>query len=660
MCGIAGAYLFGGVTAIRYSDSIARMTRSLSHRGPDGEHFAFDGPVGLGHRRLAIVDLTDTGTQPMWTLDGDAVISYNGEFYNHLDFRKRLESRGVRFRGTSDTETLLYLLVEYGPDVLNEVSGIFSVALWNRRQRRLILARDPIGVKQLYFHEDANRVVFASEIKSLFCFPGVAAEMDPEGVNQYLHFHTPLFERTFFKGIRQLQAAENMEVSERGTRRKRYWQLDGFDSAFEKPADAVEELALTLSKVVQDQLMSDVPVGSFFSGGIDSTAVASFATRSGKAVRCFGVHFSEHGVVDELPYQRAAAAALGVDLEVITVDRNALRENLETLLYFQDQPLIGAAMIPMYFVSRLAARHVKVCLGGQAADEIFGGYARYGFAEPWRVVSRWMRGRASVGGDPGNRPWGASSDPLSTGSRVGGNLVRQIMVPQNLRRLAHSVLASRNWAGRYFENFVGVPAYVWEQVFSSRGVFSRERAWEIFEAGVDASPAKDPATRLMHWDVRTYLPGLLSQDDRMSMANSLESRVPFADPRIMKLAFHIPFAWKFRAGASKWILRQAVAGVVPSFVLNRRKVGFDTPAEQWLRNDHDAWVRDVLIGDRSRSRGLFETAGVRTVLDARDSPFWFQVVWKLLCIELWARQFLDGDGLRSDVHTGIRGSVHAA
>jgi asparagine synthase (glutamine-hydrolysing) len=212
-----------------------------------------------------------------------------------------------------------------------------------------------------------------------------------------------------------------------------------------------------------------------------------------------------------------------------------------------------------------------------------------------------------------------------------------------------------DWMRRYFNHFAAVPEKDWLKVFEAREVISRRKAWEIFHEGVDSSPAPDPATRLMHWDKRTYLPGLFSQDDRMSMANSLESRVPLADPRIVRFAFHIPFEWKFRAGASKWILRQAVADVIPERVLNRRKVGFDTPAEAWMKGRHLSWVRETLTGSSTRSRGLFNIHGVEHLLSRPDHPRWFPVIWKLLCIEVWAQQFLDGDGLRpvlNDVEEG--------
>ena len=630
MCGVAGIFNYSDPGRPIDRDLLTRMTRRLQHRGPDDEGFHVDGPIGLGHRRLAIVDPTPSGRQPMATAAGTGWIAYNGELYNHQAFRPRLAARGVTFRGSSDTETLLYLLSEYGADALSETAGIFGFAFWDAKHHRLILGRDPLGVKQLYFFDDGERIVFASEIKAVLECPEVPRELDTEALNQYLHFHTPLFERTFFRHIKQVRAGEFLEVNRHGGYAKVYWQLDGFahqDSDAKTRGRALREL---LSEVVGQQLMSDVPVGAFFSGGIDSSAIAAFAKKHGQRLQCFGVHFTGQAVIDERPFQEPAATALGLDLELTTMDGSTFPEDLRRLVYFQDQPVIGAAMLPMFEVSRLAARRVKVCLGGQAADEIFGGYARYALAHPAKVALSWFAGRRSTRSEAGAQV-----------GKVGGNLLRQLGDAKNLRRLARSEILGANWQGRYFENFAQVRQHEWESVFS-RDIVSRHAARAIFGETLDRSVATDPADKLMHWDMQTYLTGLFQQDDRMSMANSLESRVPFADPRLVRFAFHTPFDLKVRSGASKWLLREAVADVIPNFVLNRRKAGFDTPASSWMRGAHHAFVRETLTSSRARQRGFWSAAGIERVLADDGHPRWFDICWKLLVIELWAQVFLDG------------------
>ena|SRR5436190_4288702 len=632
MCGVAGFFHYADQARLVDREQLLRMTRLLAHRGPDDEGLYVDGALGLGHRRLSIVDLTDAGRQPMPTRDGHFAISYNGEIYNHAAFRPRLESRGHRFSGTSDTETLLLALAEYGPRILSDVAGIFAFAFWDRRAQRLILARDPLGVKQIYYHDDGSRVVFASEIKALFEAAGVPRELDPEGLNEYLHFHTPLFERTFFRGIRQVRAGEFIEITPLGLRRRRYAETDGFQPRHETAGESVRELQSLLRTVVAEQLMSDVPVGTFFSGGIDSTAIASFARKSGRAMKCFGIHFSGQDVIDERPFQESAARALGLELELTTVDERSFPDDLLRLTWFQDQPVIGAALIPMYHVSRLAARQVKVCLGGQGADEVFGGYARYALVSPARVLSSWFSRHAGT-------PAGDHHVPVEPS--VGGNLMKQLFDARNIRRLLRRLHPTESWSGRYFENFAQVSEAEWRGIFPDPGVVSRGDARATFDATIGRSPAVSPGDKILHWDIQTYLTGLFHQDDRMSMANGLESRVPMADPRVVRFALHTDFDLKLRGGATKWVLRQAVADAVPEPVLNRRKVGFDTPAEAWMRGPHRGFLRDLLLSSAAKTRGYWDPAAVERALDATSSRSWFDIVWKLASIEAWAVNFLD-------------------
>ncbi|MFO0653002.1 MAG: asparagine synthase (glutamine-hydrolyzing) [Polyangiales bacterium] len=647
MCGIAGIFHYADPERAVDRATLTRMTRAIAHRGPDSEGFFYDGALGLGHRRLAIVDLSPTGAQPMSTADGSHWIAYNGEYYNHKVARDSLSAKGISFRGSSDTETLLHLLATRGVDALADVAGIFGLAFWERDARRLTLARDPVGVKQVYYHDDGQRIVFASEIKALLECADVPREVDPSAVNEYLHVHTPLFDRTFLRDVKQLRAGEFLRVSGGGSTLRRYWEVTDFTPRGGSPEENVKDLRDELQHVVSEQLMSDVPVGSFFSGGIDSTAVASMAARAGLRPRCFGVHFSGQGVIDERPYQEAAAKALGLDLELITLDGGAFADDMERLLYVQDQPVIGAAMLPMFAVAGLAAKKVKVCVGGQAADEVFGGYARYALAHPLKVASQWLRGaphalaqRLQRRGAPRA---GTSGAPAA---RVGGNVWKQFAEPATLLRIARNLRAGvdgvTDWRERYFGNFAKVPERTWKDILTGEGMVSRDAVRDVFREVVDRSPATDPADKVMHWDAQTYLTGLFQQDDRMSMAHSLESRVPLADPRVVRFAFRSGFDLKFRDGASKWLLRQAVADVIPAEVLNRRKVGFDTPAVRWMQGPHKAWVREVLTSSTAKSRGFWDVRALERWLDRPGDSLWFDVVWKALCIELWARNTLDG------------------
>ena len=632
MCGIAGIFNYAEPDRPVDEQLLVRMTRALEHRGPDDEGFYVNGPIGLGHRRLTIVDLTTTGHQPLPNTDQTRWITYNGEFYNHSQFRQQLLSRGHTFRGTSDTETMLHLIEEHGPDCLENVAGIFAFAYWDGQRRELTLARDPLGVKPLYHYDDGRRIIFASEMKALLKCPEIPRELDTEAINQYLHFHTALFDRTFFKHIKQLRAGEYLQLSRTRSTNRVYWKVEDFRPREGTPEEQVAELEGALQSVVRDQLMSDVPVGSFFSGGIDSSAVAAMAAQTGKPPVCYGVHFTDQGVVDERPYQQAAAKALGLDLRLITCDGSTFPDDLMRLTYFQDQPVIGAAMFPMYLVSKLASEDVKVCLGGQAADEVFGGYARYGLTRPWQVARSWF-----AGSDTASKTGNGNTD--YAGSKVGGNLWLQIADRRNLRRLMNNIPSLGHWQTRYFDHFAKVSESDWASIVSPE-IASRARCYEIFQQTVNSSAAKDPADKAMHWDMQTYLTGLFHQDDRMSMACSLESRVPLADPRLVRFAFRTGFDLKFRSGATKWLLRQAVAKVLPESVLNRRKIGFDTPAERWMKRQHSDFVRELLLSREARGRGLWNPTGIESWLDRPNHPQWFDVVWKAICIEAWATTFL--------------------
>jgi asparagine synthase (glutamine-hydrolysing) len=631
MCGIAGIFYYQDPEHWVDESLIHRITRVLEHRGPDDEGFLLDKNLALGHRRLSIVDVSSTAHQPMPNEESTHWICYNGEFYNHLDFRPYLESKGHRFRSRSDTETLLHLWEEKGSDCLHEIAGIFSFALWDSIERELILARDPLGVKQLYYYDTGSYVIFASEIKSILACEDVQRSPDPQGINEYLHFHTPLFERTFFRNILQLRPGEFLRFSRQGCRKLTYWELGLEDRSYRNSEEYCNELSHRLEKTVKEQLMSDVPVGAFLSGGIDSSAIAAFAKKAGWELPCFGVHFANQGVIDERPYQQSVADTLGLDLHLITLDGANFPEDLQRLLYFQDQPIIGPAMFPMAEVSKLASQFVKVCLGGQAADEVFGGYARYALMRPFGVVKSFLwdslfkRNRIGEG----------------KGNVVGGNLKKQLFDWGNIYRLAKSFRYLTDLPLLYFENFAKVPEGIWQSIFQGKDFVSRDYCREIYFDTIEKSPYQDAVTRVMHWDTQAYLPGLFHQDDRMSMANSLESRVPFADPRLVQFAFNIPAELKINRGATKWILREAVSGFIPDQVLNRRKVGFDTPAKSWIKNTHLGFVKDLLLSSQAKSRGFWEIRNLRKWLEDESNPLWFDVIWKAICIEMWANIYID-------------------
>jgi asparagine synthase (glutamine-hydrolysing) len=635
MCGVAGIFHYRQSDRSVSAELLIAMSRRLVHRGPDDSGIYLDQSIGLAHRRLSILELTSAGHQPMQTADGRGCVCYNGEIYNHATLRESLRDYDICFRGGSDTETLLELLIHRGVGAINQLIGIFGFAYWDAARRRLTLARDPLGVKQMYVYDDGSSVYFASEIKALLAVPHLPREVDPAAVNEYLHFHTAIFDRTFFRHVRQVRAGEYLTIDATGVRATQYWSVADFSDRQDPAERQVADLRELLGDVVRKQLMGDVPVGTFFSGGIDSTAVAAFARQAGKRPVCFGVHFSGQGVIDERPYQEAAAAALGVELHLVTLDGRTFPEDMGRLIYQQDQPVLGAAMFPMDRVSRLAARSVKVCLGGQGADEVFAGYARHVLVEPWRgAMALLPRSRTASFGSP--------NEPPTTPEARTGNIWKQLVDPRTLRRLGAIGPDLLNWRARYFRQFASIPEQTWKTVFAAPEFVSRRTARTIFEDTVSRSGAQTPLQKALHWEMQTYLTGLFHQDDRLSMAWSLESRVPIADPRVVSFAFRTPSSLKIRDGSSKWLLRQSLRGVIPDWVLTRRKVGFDTPADRWMRTEHREFVRDTLLSSQARGRGWWNSRAIELHLGAVSSPDWFDVTWKLLCLETWAQYVLDG------------------
>lgn len=630
MCGVAGIFNYADSSRPVDQDLLRRMTARIAHRGPDGENYYISGPLGLGHRRLSILDLTADGEQPMRSSDGMASISYNGEIYDHLRVRRQLQTLGYTFRSSSDTATLLALLQHAGPDALATISGIFAFAYWDARAHRLLLARDAMGVKQLYYHDDGRRILFASEIKALLACADVQADLDLAALNEYVHFHTTLADSTFFRSIRQLRPAEYIAVGPTGRSHKIYWRIPAprHPLIHPSPDEDVERLKTLLQEVVRDQTMADVPVGVYLSGGVDSSVITALARQNLSGLECYGVHFDDPGVVDERPYQEQVAKNLGLPLHLTSVHYQDFPDDFLRLMYFQDQPVVGPAMLPMYYLSRLACKSVKVCLGGQGADELFGGYARYSLAHPARAA-------VSLAVDA---TWGRLHNVRGTQPGVQGALIKQVS-KRNLRRLAFSICqpsASR----RYFANFVPVQESLWRSLASDSRWLSRDNAFAEFHASMQRSPFGDVGDKLLHWDARTYLPGLFHQEDRMSMANGIESRVPFADRRLVEFAFALSFDAKVRDGSTKWILRQAARNWVPKPVLTRRKVGFDTPVASWLKHAHRGFLREFLLESKAVSRNLWNPQALSRLIDNVSHPAWFDVIWKILCVEGWARNFL--------------------
>ena len=622
MCGITGIV---DLTGRPVDGALLRsMTTVIAHRGPDGDDIVCRGSAGLGHRRLAIIDLV-TGDQPMVSDDGLIRITFNGEIYNFRELRRDLEARGAKFRTESDTEVILRAYEAHGPECVQRLRGMFAFAILDERARRLVLARDRAGIKPLVYAWDGRRLLFASEIKAILEDPSVGRDLDLDALGEYLTFHYVPAPRTIFTAIRKLPPASTLVLSLDGGEPvvSRYWSLRFAPDVRVTEGEWIERLRAELTDAVRCHMISDVPIGAFLSGGLDSsTVVALMAQASGAPVRTFSIGFDETDF-DELRFARQVATRYGTDHYELVVKPNAL-EVLPRLAWHFDEPFADSSAIPTYYVSKITREHVTVALSGDGGDENFAGYRRY--ARALALHERFDRGAGRLT-RPLLRlasqllPVGAPGQALA-GMLGAGPLERYFRLVTYQRRETLRRLLSDDVAAR-----VGSA--------SSPALFARLAA---------EGDTPDYVSTLQHIDLATYLPGdILAKVDAMSMAVSLESRVPLLDHRLMEFLATVPSTFKLRNGRGKYLLQRAMAQDLPGEILTRRKMGFGVPLGAWFRRELRDMARDVLLGAQARERGLFRPSEVESLLATHDSGRrdCSARLWSLICFELWMRQWAD-------------------
>jgi asparagine synthase (glutamine-hydrolysing) len=626
MCGIAGIVQRTRDDVVDEA-RLKRMRDSLRHRGPDGQGLRIDGPVGLAHRRLAIVDVA-SGHQPMANEDGSIWIVFNGEIYNHAALRPGLEARGHRYRTRSDTETILHLYEEEGERCVEGLQGMFAFAIWDSGRQRLLLARDRLGIKPLYYALTDRELLFASEIKALLA-AGWPARLDEAVVPEYLAARFVSGEQTLFQGVKPLPPATTLSWSPgQEPRVRRYWRLPAAgEDGGPGLAERADEVRHRLTAAVRSHLMSDVPLGLFLSGGIDSSGLlALMAPMVKEPVRTFAVGFSEREA-NELAYARLAARAAGAEHREVVVSPGEFFESLPGLIWHEDEPIAFPSSVPLYFVSRLAQDHVKVVLTGEGADELFLGYNRY-------RVTAWNERL-------GRLYWAAA--PAGLRSRV-RHVARHL--PSGLRRYAARSFFGLEPGPRgvFYENFSVFPEALRQGVLADRALDATRDAHgpslRCYEGAEGAA-----LDRMSRADLQTYLVRLLMKQDRMSMAASIESRVPFLDHELVEHVVAMPARFKLRGWRTKAVLRTALQGLVPPAILGRRKMGFPVPVGAWLRGPFWPLVEEFLLGPRALARRLFDPAAVRRLAEEhrRGQAAHGDRLWLLLNLEIWQRVFVDGE-----------------
>jgi asparagine synthase (glutamine-hydrolysing) len=628
MCGIAGKLTFDGAPVD--PDLLAAMTDVVAHRGPDAGGYYFGDGIGLGHRRLSIIDLA-TGDQPLANEDETIWVVFNGEIYNFADVRAELEALGHCFRTHSDTEIIVHGYEEWGADCVQRFRGMFAFALWDSREERLLLVRDRLGVKPLYYAAIDNAVVFGSEIKSILQDRAVPRAWRPDSLDAYLTLEYIPSPATIYRYVYKLPAG-HLLIAERGrVEVRRYWDLEFTGTGDpSREAEYLEELDALLRESVRLRLISDVPLGAFLSGGIDSTTVVAYMVETSDApVITTSVGFVEKAF-DELAYAKTVADHLGCDHHPVIANPDVC-DLLPKLAWHFDEPFADASAVPTYYVSAAARERVTVALSGDGGDEPWAGYARH-HVEQWESrVRRWL-------GRYGSRAIGSVGTLLPYSIKGARSLGHLSFTPAEAcaRKHGYAIFEGSEKDGLYTAGFAA------DTLDSD--------PFAPFRAAYDACLSRDPLDRALYVDLKTYLvDDILVKVDRMSMAVSLETREPLLDHRLLEFAARVPSSLKLHGQTRKYLLRRILEPRVPASILHRGKQGFEPPTGEWLKGPLADMTHTLLLDGRLKERGIFETRTIRRLWDdhregRRDNR---ERLWALLMLELWFREFIDRSGGRA-------------
>ncbi len=659
MCGIAGLVSVDGLPADAGTIAV-RMRDVIAHRGPDEVGLYCDAHAALAHRRLSIVDLS-AGQQPLANEDGRIHVVYNGEIYNHADVRRELEALGHRYRTKSDTETIVHAYEQWGDEAVERFRGMFAFAIWDAPRRRLLLVRDRLGIKPLYWTRVGSLLLFGSEIKALLASRLVRAEANTAVLPELLSTRYVSGADTLFAGIHKLLPGHRLVFEQGNLRVRQYWDIplpevahvagsaDANRAASANavdPAEIVDRFRSLLTESVRLRLMSDVPLGMFLSGGIDSSAIAALMARLvDRPIKTFSVGFEERAF-SELGYAREVAEAIGADAHEVVIGDRDFFGALPRLIWHEDEPIAHPSSVPLYFVSKLARQHVTVVLTGEGSDELLAGYGKYPrIAMNWRAGTIYQR-----------------MLPKPLRQFVATTLVPA--VPGRAGQIARrSFLAmERTPEAMFLDNFAAVRLADQQALLAAgaRAGLTEMRAYGASRIWFDRPPAGSSLlTRLLYADMKTYLVELLMKQDQMSMAASIESRVPFLDHVLVEYAATIPDAWKLSGFTTKRVLREAMTGVLPASILSRPKMGFPVPFARWTRARWNGAMREVLLDRRTRERGIVDATATEALLRDHETgriDGWDRV-WMLLNLELWYRTFVDADGIQTLPERSERGAL---
>jgi asparagine synthase (glutamine-hydrolysing) len=628
MCGICGIYNFLSEKPVNKA-ILEAMCQIMVHRGPDEEGLWANENIGLGHRRLSIIDIS-TGQQPMSNEDGSIWVVFNGEIYNYRDLNLYLEERGHAFRTKSDTETIIHLYEEKGEDFLKDLRGMFAIALWDDRNKSLLIARDRIGKKPLYYYMDRNKLIFASELKALLCDPSVPKVIDTTALSDYLSFLYVPAPKTIFKGIKKLEPGTYIVFNGNGFKTNRYWNLTCRVSPSSLLSSYISELGDLFQDCIKCRLESEVPLGAFLSGGIDSSAVvATMSLLLDIPVNTTSIGFREAGF-NELPFSRQIATEFKTNHHEYVLSPDFVRY-LPEIVWHLDEPFADSSALPTYLLCQMTKQNVTVALSGDGGDENFAGYTRYHSAEVenyFRAIPGWLRKIVL-------RPI------LNNFS----SLVRGYNFLENLNLSSESAMANTFFC--FDETFK-------KKLFSDsmKRELSHYESFSVIGRYFEECDSDDLITRLQYVDLRTYLPeDILMKVDKMSMAHSLEVRAPYLDHQLVEFAFSIPSFYKLRNGKGKYILKKMFSALLPREILNRRKAGFAVPIDFWFRGKLKGLMELVLFERRTTERGYFDPSFIHWLWDRYQEHPFYQInlshhLWALFVFEIWHRIYIDGESHR--------------
>jgi asparagine synthase (glutamine-hydrolysing) len=627
MCGICGKLEFAREKQVS-SSLLKSMADAIRHRGPDDEGFYTSGQVGLGFRRLSIIDLKG-GHQPLSNEDGTVWIVFNGEIYNYQVLREELESKGHVFKTKTDTEVIVHLYEEYGSGCLAKLRGMFGFAIWDSRTSTLFLARDRVGIKPLYYYVSDGFLAFGSEMKAILADPAVRREVDPQVIDQFLTYYYVPGSKTLLRNLFKLEPGHSLTVKNGKVEIRRYWDLDFSAAATNHSSNGYErQLVELLDETVQLHMISDVPVGFLLSGGIDSTAMLSFAAeKTDKPISTYTVGFSSPGLIDERPFARLAAERYGSKHYEISMSSKEFSDFLPRYVWHMEEPVVEPPAVALYYVSKLASQYVKVLISGEGGDEAFAGYQNY---------------RNTFWFETAKRFFGPLRGPVGQGmSALGGFLGSRVLSkygPQMDTDLADYYLSRASTPFQFFNQ-------------ASAGLYSLDMAQRVnkdlsidvvrkFHANVASFGLLE---KMLYVDTKTWLPDdLLVKADKMTMANSVELRVPFLDHKVLEFAALLPRNQKLRGLTMKYVAKKALAKHVPAEILNRRKAGFPVPYDAWLRDSLREWANEILLAPETTSRGYFQQKTVEGMIQRFHAGAGYsKEIFALIVLELWHRAFID-------------------